>query len=250
MKTYSKTGKMKETRMRCIKYLLFFMNLIFSVSGLVLVVAGVVIQSAYSQYLDFLGHNFSTPVFLIILGVIIFSVSFFGCCGAINESHCMTLTFAWLLGIIFLLEVVVGVTAYNLRSQLGGLVEENMEAGMGNFMRSGYKGVTETWNVLQHEFSCCGVVSYQDWLNTSFSLSTSSVPDSCCVYDVVGCGRDILLTGARIYRSGCLDSLSNMVRDNVAMVGGTVIAIAFIQFVVLIFSVCLATNIRLGYHLL
>ena len=136
-----------------------------------LVVAGVVIQSAYSQYLDFLGHHFSTPVFLIILGIIIFSVSFFGCCGAINESHCMTLTFAWLLGIIFLLEVVVGVTAYNLRSQvegvwvgegmvivisdvtlqLGGLVEENMEAGMGNFMRAGYKGVTETWNVLQHE---------------------------------------------------------------------------------------------------
>ena len=26
-----------------------------------------------------------------------------------------------------------------------------MEAGMKNFMRSGYKAVTETWNVLQHE---------------------------------------------------------------------------------------------------
>ena len=90
-----------------------------------LVVAGVVIQSAYSQYLDFLGHHFSTPVFLIILGIIIFSVSFFGCCGAINESHCMTLTFAWLLGIIFLLEVVVGVTAYNLRSQVE-VVEEGV----------------------------------------------------------------------------------------------------------------------------
>ena len=73
------------------------------------------------------------------------------------------------------------------------------------------------------------MVSYQDWLNTSFSVSTSSVPDSCCVYDMVGCGRDIFLSGTRIHRSGCLGSLSNMVRDNVAMVGGTVIAIAFIQ---------------------
>ena len=26
-----------------------------------------------------------------------------------------------------------------------------MEAAMRNFMRAGYKGVTETWNVLQHE---------------------------------------------------------------------------------------------------
>jgi len=225
------------------------MNLIFSVCGLVLVVAGVVIQSAYSQYLDFLGHHFSTPVFLIILGIIIFSVSFFGCCGAINESHCMTLTFAWLLGIIFLLEVVVGVTAYNLRSQLGGLVEENMEAGMGNFMRAGYKGVTETWNVLQHEFSCCGVVSYQDWLNTSFSVSTSSVPDSCCVYDVVGCGRgilnlDIQQAAMKIHPHGCLATITYHLMDNITSVVVIMVIIVFVQFVGLLFSFSLANSIK------
>ena len=35
------------------------------------------------------------------------------------------------------------------------MIEENLEAGMRNFMRSGYKGVTETWNVLQHEVQYC-----------------------------------------------------------------------------------------------
>ena len=38
---------------------------------------------------------------------------------------------------------------------MGALIETNMEAGMKNFMRSGYKGVTETWNVLQHEVKYC-----------------------------------------------------------------------------------------------
>ena len=33
------------------------------------------------------------------------------------------------------------------------VLEESMEAAMRNFMRAGYKGVTETWNVLQHEVS-------------------------------------------------------------------------------------------------
>ena len=92
--------------------------IILQVSGALLIVAGIVIQSAYSQYLDFLGHYFSTPVFLILLGFIIFVVSFFGCCGAINESHCMTLTFAWMLGTIFLLEVGTGIAVYNLRAQV------------------------------------------------------------------------------------------------------------------------------------
>ena len=39
----------------------------------------------YSQYLDFLGDQFfNTPVFLIVVGCIIFFVAFFGCCGAIK----------------------------------------------------------------------------------------------------------------------------------------------------------------------
>ena len=37
-----------------------------------------------------------------------------------------------------------------------------MEAGMSNFKREGYRGVTETWNVLQHE------------VTTNFQLSARS----------------------------------------------------------------------------
>ena len=55
------------------------------------------------------------------------------------------------------------------------------------------------------------------------------MPDSCCVDDMIGCGQDIFQQGATIYRSGCLDSLSNMMRDKVAMVGGIVIAVTFVQ---------------------
>ena len=83
-----------------------------------LILTGIVIQSAYSQYLDFLGQHFSTPVFLILLGFIIFLVSFFGCCGAINESHCMTLTFSCMLGTIFLLEVGTGLAAYHFKDKV------------------------------------------------------------------------------------------------------------------------------------
>ena len=39
-------------------------------------------------------------------------------------------------------------------------MEESLEAGMRNFMRAGYKGVTETWNILQHEVSWGGKILY------------------------------------------------------------------------------------------
>ena len=124
-----------ETSMKCIKYTLFLFNLLFTVSlnikyfliltkyfqlsGLFLIVTGGVVQGAYSQYLDFLGDQFfSTPVFLVIVGCIIFFVAFFGCCGAIKENHCMTFTFAVLLGIIFLMEIGAGIAAYRLKSEV------------------------------------------------------------------------------------------------------------------------------------
>ena len=35
--------------------------------------------------------------------------------------------------------------------QVRGWVEVRLERGMRNFMRAEYGGVTETWNVIQHE---------------------------------------------------------------------------------------------------
>lgn len=38
-------------------------------------------------------ENVMFPVIaIIIIGSVIFVIAFFGCCGAIRESHCMTVT--------------------------------------------------------------------------------------------------------------------------------------------------------------
>lgn len=38
-------------------------------------------------------HNpYSVPVGLIVVGSVIFIIAFFGCCGAVRESQCMTMT--------------------------------------------------------------------------------------------------------------------------------------------------------------
>lgn len=39
----------------------------------------------------------SAPVILIIVGLIVFVVAFFGCCGAVKENHCMIITVSWML---------------------------------------------------------------------------------------------------------------------------------------------------------
>ena len=61
-----------------------------------------------------------------------------------------------------------------------------------------------------------------------------NVPDSCCLSDVVGCGRGILRRGPEeaarmIHVNGCFDSVSNIISQNVVTIAGIGVAVSFIQ---------------------
>jgi CD63 antigen len=65
----------------------------FQISGIAILAVGAIIQNFYTNYSDFLlGNFFVGPVLLIVVGVIVFVVAFFGCCGAVKENHCMIMT--------------------------------------------------------------------------------------------------------------------------------------------------------------
>ena len=121
------------------------------------------------------------------MGCLIFIVTFFGCCGAIKESYCMTMTFSVLLALVFLLEFGAGIAAYMLRNDVSNIflsspsfllnvilklnnyiqnvftltewfllkvdtiIEGNMSKSMMNYGEPNYDGVTRTWNMVQHE---------------------------------------------------------------------------------------------------
>ena len=62
-------------------------------AGLGLIIAGAVVQSELSTYFDFFGGSVSAAaILLIVVGVVIFVIGFFGCCGAYKENYCMTMT--------------------------------------------------------------------------------------------------------------------------------------------------------------
>merc|ERR1712110_1117423 len=66
---------------------LLVLNLAFAVLGLVLIALGFFFHVDAMGILDFLGDDHANPpIFIIILGAIIFVVAFFGCCGAIKPN--------------------------------------------------------------------------------------------------------------------------------------------------------------------
>lgn len=239
--------------MKCVKYLIFFFNFIFVISGISLVALGAVIKGYYNKYLDFLGDGVvGAPILLIVVGVIIFFVAFMGCCGAIKESYCMTMTFAVLLALIFILELAAGIAAYVLRDDIRDTLNDNMQKTMMNYGKDGYEGVTKTWDGVQMELDCCGISSYTDWSSTEFSNS-SRVPDACCQEPTVDCGAGMLVkpeadAAAAIWTTGCLPKLEQQVQKNIVAVGGAGVGVAFLQILGVILACCLGKSIKKEYE--
>lgn len=66
---------------------------LFQITGIVFISVGGVILVVYSGYSNFVDSwFFAAPLLMIIVGIIVFLVSFFGCCGAVKENHCMIIT--------------------------------------------------------------------------------------------------------------------------------------------------------------
>lgn len=227
-----------------IKYILFVFNLIFVVTGITLLGVGIAIKAVYHEYETFLDDRFfSAPALLIFVGTIIFFVAFFGCCGAIRENHCMVMTFSILMGVIFVMELSVGIAGYILSDETTDVLTSNLNASMARYNQS--QELTEVWDQLQENLHCCGTHNYTDW----YPILNNSIPMSCCGSEVGAVGHMTCNAESKtLFHTPCLKSLSVNIRDNAVTIGAVGISIAFIQLMGVIFACNLARSIRSHYE--
>ncbi|KAH9498605.1 cd63 antigen [Bulinus truncatus] len=230
---------MVEGGMKCVKYLLFLFNLIFVIAGIGLIAAGAYVKVKLDQYYDFFGSDYVGPgILLIIVGVIIFILAFFGCCGAIKENYCLTMTFAVFLGIIFVLEIAAGIAGFVLRDDIEKEIGTVLKNSVVNYRN--VSGIGKAWDTLQSDFQCCGANNYTDW-NTTFENNT--LPRSCCEGSPLSCS-----TLEKFYNAPCVPAFESWLKDKVAIIGGVGIGLAFVQVVGILFACCLARAIKKEYE--
>ncbi|KAF5307914.1 hypothetical protein FQR65_LT06481 [Abscondita terminalis] len=215
----------------CIKYLLFVFNLLFVITGIIIISLGVSIKTYFTNYDFFLDDKyFSTPNLLIAIGAIIFLIAFFGCCGALKESFCMIITFSVLLILIFVLEFAAGISGYVLKNQTSDFLLEKLNITMSQYEPNNPKATSSrVWDGIQTEFKCCGANNYSDWFNVEKLNHT--LPLSCCgpQWGAVGMGFCNEST-ATLYMTGCVDGFGEFVKDNAVSIASGALVLAFIQF--------------------
>ncbi|KYQ60666.1 CD63 antigen, partial [Trachymyrmex zeteki] len=157
---------------------------LFQITGIVFISVGGVILVVYSGYSNFVDSwFFAAPLLMIVVGVIVFLVSFFGCCGAVKENHCMIITFSVLLLLIFALELGAGITGYMMRGEVANMLENRLNGTLRQYEIN--PDIRRSWDIMQHDLQCCGMNSPADWPHIGFRDNT--VPDSCLIGVVFAC---------------------------------------------------------------
>lgn len=229
-----------------VKYFMVLCNILFALAGVALIGFGAYAQIAAKDYLNFLGDNYvNTPIFIIILGGVIFAIAFFGCCGAWQEKKWMIYTYTALLVIILIAQIGAAIAAFVLKGELKTEITKNMENGLKNYDGEGFEGVTLTWDLVQKELKCCGVQNYKDWKNVT-EFSDGGVPDSCCIAgQVEGCGK-APVDPTKVFSNGCFTLFSDQFVSNLSIVGAVAAGIALGEMIAIAFACCLGKRVGRG----
>ncbi|KAH8282586.1 hypothetical protein KR054_008566 [Drosophila jambulina] len=230
-----------------VKYTLFGFNLIFLITGIILIAVGAGVGAVYTGYELFLaGKFFSIPTFLIVIGAFIIVITFFGCWGALKENYCLVLSFSIMLAIIFILELAAGISGYVLRNDASELIKKSLTASMADYNSLQQNPTTKLWDDVQRDFDCCGVESFGDWKT---SLGDTNLPLSCCSIPVGTVGTFSCTTAvssaATRHPNGCLDGFSNYIAAHAVSLGAAGVVIAILQFFGVIFACYIAREIKI-----
>lgn len=247
----------------CVKYTMFFFNFLFWLSGLLLL--GIGVYAALDKWSSgeafklktIFDVMFNIGFLLMIIGGIVFLVSFAGCIGALRENMFLLRFYSLCLLIFFLAEMTLLALSFIYPNKL----TEFLETELSEKLIQSYRDDLDFQNLIdlvQQDFECCGISSegYRDWSKNEYfncterkednpSVERCGVPYSCCHAQTDGslvnlmCGfevqalkdtSDVLM---KINIRGCIPTIQTLIENNLYTVGGVAIGIALSQLLVI-----------------
>jgi len=243
--------------MKMVKYLLFAFNFIFVIFGFVLIGIGAMVEIMFREVVKISSNAIAVaPILMIVIGVFMLLIAFFGACGAYKESYCMITSFAVFLTFIFILELAATLSAYILRNNVESYINDSFEGTVRDYSI----GREDAFDFIQSKFKCCGANSPNDY-NTSVTFSDQAkreivdekitnpslvpVPDSCCVQQTTNCG---LKNGTVLFQEGCVQKIEMSLAKEILVIGGVGLAVIFIQITGIAFACLLMRSIKRNYE--
>uniref|UniRef100_A0A0A9ZHC9 Tetraspanin n=1 Tax=Lygus hesperus TaxID=30085 RepID=A0A0A9ZHC9_LYGHE len=227
-----------------VKLLLFIFNLICALVGLAILSFAVYFYLQTHSIKDFAAGSVSiTAIIMMVLGGVTFLVAFLGCCGAANEDPCCISTYATLLSVILVGQLILA--GFFVYFAQGGQVEKTLrselEKDYNNYNKNG-----KTIDLLQTTFRCCGY-------DGPSTFPSPVLPLSCCPKEsdndrntatVIAQTFGVQCSLANSFKEGCALKITNIIKGTGKNGSIVLFVIAAVELICIVAAFCIANSIR------
>lgn len=227
----------------CVKYFMFFMNVLFWVlSCLILAIAVYAMLEKQEIYGQISRLATDPAALLLAIGIIIFVISFAGCLGALRENKCLLKFYCGLLALMLLLEIAAAILGYVYSGKVKNEMHNAFTLMIDNYLDD--PDLQLVIDSVQKELKCCGSEKYTDWERNIYyncsspAVESCGVPYSCCIADEVNsqCGFGALRLKESaavnvIYTQGCLKGVEDWFRSNLVLMASIAACLPVLQLV-------------------
>jgi len=231
--------------LKTFKYVIFMVNfLIFTLSVAVAATAGVILSRINIKGINLLKEHLPEGTLYLLIGVSVVAIviSFFGCCGAVQESPCLLYTYASIVFLLLVLQIAAAGLIFAFRRDMEQEFKAALKNAIDHYEEEGavYKEIDD----LQDSLKCCGIESSHDW--DPYVNKNGSFPQSCCANtNQTKCNGS---PGKEIHADPCWDVLNTRFKSVAQVAGIVALAVASIQLIAVIGSCSLARSFRREYE--
>jgi len=247
--------------MSCLKYLLFVVNFIVWVCGIVVFGVGIYSRIKAGDWKDLVEDVSVVDAanLLIASGAIVMVIGFVGCCGALKQLRPLLVIYIILLMLIFILEIAGGIYAAVKKDD----VLKSLKTNFQRLMNTSYgqikdnkanEGYTNSIDWFQENVKCCGSTGPDSWKNTTWTNTNKDnavngsdyqlFPKSCCKSGDCNMGNGFPVTSNNnIFMNGCVAESEQFLNDHMKELVGVGVGIAFIQIIGIVFAILLCKKI-------
>ncbi|XP_005735081.1 tetraspanin-33 [Pundamilia nyererei] len=198
---------------RGIKYTLFIFCYFFWVVSAILTAVGIYAKIAREKdVVDTL--TVDPALLLIVVGSVMFLITFLGCFGALRNTICLLKMFVGLLVAILLLQIAAAFVGYFFTDTVMERTERLMMKAIERYRED--QDLENAIDFIQKKFQCCGVESYKNWSRNAYFECT--VLNTMCGYGMQQLEEK--LARQDIFTIGCLDKIVWWAKHNLLLVAG------------------------------
>ncbi|XP_035267392.1 tetraspanin-6 [Anguilla rostrata] len=228
----------------CLKTFLISYSLIFWLTGVILLAVGVWGKVRLEAFFSLASEkSTNAPYVLIGTGAVIVIFGLFGCFATCRGSPWMLKLYAMFLILVFLAELVAGISGFVFRHEIKDILRVSYKSAMDKYDGTGPQ--SKTLDTIQRNLECCGSENYTDWENTDY-FKSNGIPESCCK-ESDNCTPDVLKNpdkaATEVYPVGCFSKVTDTMESNLGIIAGISFGIAFFQLIGVFLACCLSRYI-------